>query len=259
MTKALSISILTAVMLITVSAAAQNNAVVVPLNGFNVIPICHQNRDCNGDCDGKAYVDSCNICVGGNTSKSSQVTCVTSSGQIWMDRNLGAVRVAVNSGDSAAYGDLYQWGRLKDGHENRVSSTIGIQSGGYVPGHADFIIGFSDWRNPSDDNLWQDSGINNPCPTGFRLPTETEWGAEMQSWSSKTPDGAFSSPLRLVVGGYRKGENGTLKYADLNGSYWSSTTDGYMGANGLHIYAGGIAGIYTTMRAYGLSVRCLRD
>ncbi len=34
---------------------------------------------------------------------------VTSAGQIWMDRNLGASRVATSLYDVLAYGDLYQW------------------------------------------------------------------------------------------------------------------------------------------------------
>ncbi|MFZ1451482.1 MAG: hypothetical protein WAT20_02205, partial [Ferruginibacter sp.] len=45
------------------------------------------------------------------------------TGKIWMDRNLGASRVATSSTDDLAYGDLYQWGRLTDGHQNRTSGT----------------------------------------------------------------------------------------------------------------------------------------
>lgn len=47
-----------------------------------------------------------------------------------------------------------------------------------VVGHGDFILEPNvpyDWRNPKNDNLWHGvSGTNNPCPTGFRLPTERE-------------------------------------------------------------------------------------
>lgn len=41
-----------------------------------------------------------------------------------MDRNLGVSRIATSSTDSEAYGDLYQWGRLSDGHEKRTSPTL---------------------------------------------------------------------------------------------------------------------------------------
>jgi hypothetical protein len=41
----------------------------------------------------------------------------STTGKIWMDRNLGASRVATSVSDTLAYGDLYQWGRGTDGHE----------------------------------------------------------------------------------------------------------------------------------------------
>jgi hypothetical protein len=97
---------------------------------------------------------------------------VLSAGQVWMDRNLGASRVATSSTDSAAYGDLYQWGRGADGHQIRTSGTTDVTSDTDVPGHDDFITTNTspyDWRSPQNDNLWQGvSGINNPCPDMFR-------------------------------------------------------------------------------------------
>ena len=117
-------------------------------------------------------------------------TTVISAGQVWMDRNLGASRVATSLTDSKAYGDLYQWGRLTDGHEKRNSSTTRSLSSFDVPGHDRFILNSSspgDWRAPQNDNLWQGvKGINNPCPDGFRLPTEIEWETEKNSWSGTT-------------------------------------------------------------------------
>ena len=42
----------------------------------------------------------------------------------WLDRNLGASRVANSYDDSQAYGYLFQWGRANDGHQIRTRSTI---------------------------------------------------------------------------------------------------------------------------------------
>src|SRR6056297_790033 len=110
------------------------------------------------------------------------------TGKIWMDRNLGASQVATSSTDAAAYGDLYQWGRAADGHESRTSGTTAALATSDTPGHGDFITSNSspyDWRNPQNDNLWQGvSGTNNPCPSGYRLPTEAEWEEEVTSWGS---------------------------------------------------------------------------
>ncbi|MCP4596812.1 FISUMP domain-containing protein, partial [Neptuniibacter sp.] len=124
------------------------------------------------------------------------------SGKTWMDRNLGASQVATSSTDVAAYGDLYQWGRVTDGHEKRTSSTTSTLSSSDTPGHGYFITSNSspyDWRSPKNDMLWQGvNGINNPCPGGYRLPTKAEWEDEIGDWISPDAAGAFASPLKLT-------------------------------------------------------------
>ena len=116
--------------------------------------------------------------------------------------------------DADAYGDLYQWGRAADGHESRTSDIYDGDANGKPSTYDEngawdgkFItadIDPSDWLDPQNNNLWQGtSGINNPCPSGYRLPTEAEWEAERQSWSSNNAAGAYASPLKLPVAGYR--------------------------------------------------------
>ena len=188
---------------------------------------------------------------------------VLSAGQCWMDRNLGASRVATSSTDSEAYGDLYQWGRGTDGHEKRTSSTTSINSSTDDPGHGSFITESSypyDWRVPQNNNLWQgESGINNPCPAGFRLPTDTELKNERASWSSDNSAGAFASPLRLVAAGSRHLSNGTVYFAGSSGRYWSSTVCGSGSySRGLGFGSGNV-GMGSYGRAYGCCARCLED
>jgi uncharacterized protein (TIGR02145 family) len=177
------------------------------------------------------------------------------TGKIWMDRNLGASKVASSSTDANSYGELYQWGRLKDGHQCRASSTTATKSSTDIPGNATFITSASDWRSTQNDNLWQGvSGVNNPCPNGYRLPTQAEWVAEIASWSTQNTAGAFSSQLKLTLTGYRNLAGG-LDNAGAIGNYWSSTVSG-TSAVSMQINGGGTFGFD---RALALTVRCIKD
>jgi len=160
----------------------------------------------------------------GSSFTYNEVTSLT--GRIWMDRNLGASQVATNSVDAASYGDLYQWGRLKDGHQCRNSGVQNGLSATDAPGHANFIIPNGvpfHWRNNNGNYFWQGvNGINNPCPTGFRIPSQNEWRLERQSWvGGNNAAGAFNSVLKLTLAGRRP--NGVLDVVGISGYYQSST------------------------------------
>ena len=184
------------------------------------------------------------------------------TGKIWMDRNLGASQVATSSTDAASYGDLYQWGRGTDGHQSRTSATTNTLSTTDVPGHGDFILVPNNpfnWRTPLNTNLWQGvNGVNNPCPSGFRLPTEAEWNAELSSWGSLNAAGAFASPLKLPLAGARdRSTSGLLLDVGSTGFYWSSNLDG---RRSRYLYFdNGSASIYSNNLAAGNSVRCIKD
>jgi len=199
------------------------------------------------------------------TYKGSTVTYGTvynpATGKCWLDRNLGASRVATAYNDSLAYGDLFQWGRLDDGHQTRTSGTTDTLSRTDNPGHSNFILApnsLYDWRSPQNNNLWQGvSGINNPCPSGWRIPTFTELDNERASWSQQNYNGAFASPLKLTAGGYRDYGNGSLSRVGSYGIYRSST---FSGADASNLNFGSSSAYMDSYyRAYGTSVRCLKD
>lgn len=185
-------------------------------------------------------------------------TVTSAGGRIWMDRNLGAIQVATSSTDEASYGGLYQWGRGKDGHQLRTATTTTTQSITDVPVHSLFISGSGDWRNPSNDNLWQGlNGINNPCPSGFRLPTKDEWIIEMASWGAQSDTGAYASPLKLPTAGFRNNTNGQVFTNTGFSDYWSSSVVGG-NAGRMFFYSGG-AGTDGISRTFGFSCRCIKD
>ena len=204
--------------------------------------------------------NSRNPIFGDCNSETKVVEVTSATGRIWMDRNLGASRVATSSTDEQAYGDLYQWGRLADGHQVRTSGTTTDLSSTDTPGHGDFITPNSspyDWRSPQNNNLWQGvDGINNPCPVGYRIPTMTEWHTKRLSWDPQGAAGAFDSPLKLTLAGYRSG-SGSLYNDGSDGLYWSSTAAGTVALGAL--FSSGSSGSFTADRSAGASVRCIKE
>ena len=187
------------------------------------------------------------------------------TGKTWLDRNLGATQVATAYDDSAAYGHLFQWGRLDDGHQDRESGSTDTQSDTDVPGHSNFIYGSSDWRSPSNDNLWNFSYYTNLIKSaknqGFRVPTSTEWNAEMATWNSQDATGAYDSPLKLTSGGCRMYSDGTIFNVSTFGYYWANTVsespeEGYAYHMG---FSSEFADIGYFHKAYGYAVRLIYD
>jgi uncharacterized protein (TIGR02145 family) len=206
------------------------------------------------------------IIVPGISLNNNFGTVTSATGRIWMDRNLGASQVATSSTDTDSYGDLYQWGRATDGHQSRTSGTTSTNADTALANAGNswdglFILETSsphDWLTPQDATLWQGvNGTNNPCPSGYRLPTHAEWETERMSWSSNNAAGAFASPLKLPVAGLRIRGDGSLSSVGSTGTYWSSTVSStkvwYLSFHG----SGAI--MYEDTGAYGFSVRCIKD
>jgi hypothetical protein len=186
---------------------------------------------------------------------------VSATGKVWANRNLGASQVATSSTDTNAYGDLYQWGRTTDGHQLRTSATAagpvvsGTEGSNYIT-----LAVAGDWLSTSDDTRWNGTtkGVHDPCPTGYRVPTEAEWNAEISSWTSNDIDGAFASPLKLTLAGIRLSD-GNITNTNVNGFYWAGTNStSNSNPHRLQVNSSA-AGMSTTIKNRGLSVRCIQQ
>ena len=191
------------------------------------------------------------------------------TGKTWMSYNVGASNIPTSLTDTAGYGFLFQWGRSADGHQyvrptpSGTTTTIATSStpnngGLYIIGNAQ--SDYYNWIPTRNHSLWVSAtgGINNPCPTGFKVPSNDEFNTEIISWSTANADGAFNSSLRLTYCGYRDVfNNGNLTYVGTRGYYWcrdNSTGTYYYKA----ITSTGVASSVASAAGNAMAVRCIK-
>ena len=107
---------------------------------------------------------------------------------------------------------------------------------------------------------------------GKRLPTREEWVAlcdlgstwddELKGrWFGGNHDSDHKGSLFLPAAGLRYSNSGELASTSSYGYYWSSSPGygSYGLAGSLSFYSGGVGPLDNNGRAYGFSVRCVRD
>ena len=126
-----------------------------------------------------------------------------------------------------------------------------------------------------DENSPVKVTANDPCPTGYRIPTRNEWvGVDDNNTESRTgtfsngtsnygsalhygPD-ASTKLLTLPAAGYRSNANGALISRGIAGFYWSSSESvsaAYsLSFDNSNVYLG-----FNFNRSNGFSVRCLAE
>ncbi|CAC9561924.1 hypothetical protein [uncultured Gammaproteobacteria bacterium] len=185
--------------------------------------------------------------------------------RVWLDRNLGATQVATKVDDSAAYGDYYQWGRAKDGHQSSTSGTV-TRSTDIVSGHGHFIHGWADWTDADSSGelriaAWKDGGKNDICPAGFSVPTEAELTAETTGAKITISTEAASSFLKIPAAGLRN-SSGSNAFQNVNDTIFMwvrSARSNSTRSMRLGVFSFSISLYNSDQRSRGLSVRCIRD
>jgi hypothetical protein len=166
----------------------------------------------------------------------------------WITQNLGATHQAptvVSDATEESAGWYWQFNRKQgykhDGNDRTPNSTWDV----------------------TDDNLsttWE--AAKDPCTielgAGWRIPTSTEWTNVDASGNWTNWNGAYGSGLKLHAAGSLSNSDGHLAGRGSHGNYWSSTQ--YEATYGsLLDFASGWSYVYHFSKAYGFSVRCLRD
>ncbi len=152
---------------------------------------------------------------------------ISGTTKCWLDRNLGATRVATIRNDTASYGHYFQWGRGSDGHQFSTSSitptkiVLGTTSALFVWKNGSN----TDWLTVNNNNLWQGvNGINNPCPAGFKVPTKDDIASEMATWPGGAAwDAAYNNPLKIPSAGVRNADNPSMTNVGTVPDLWTST------------------------------------
>lgn len=183
--------------------------------------------------------------------------------------NLGADRTVDPFAPSAGnHGAKYQWGAQTNETGRYYSQSNDQSNSGAI----------AVWNQVGKPNgSWSDTSktANDPCPAGYRVPTEAQWQAVISnnnvervgSWNND--DGNYTTALyfrnpsnvrtlMLPAAGFRVDTVGSLYYRGYSGYYWSSseaTSNAYV----LFFSSSSVSVPSSSSRAYGLSVRCIKE
>jgi uncharacterized protein (TIGR02145 family) len=162
-------------------------------------------------------------------------------------------------------GGYWQWGRLNQAAAGPSGSGAGQANGGAITG----------WNtNDAASGSWADGSKtgNDPCPTGFRVPTKAQWDGVLANntitnmgtnWTAGATNYStgkkFGDKLMLPAAGYRFNGDGTLAGRGDVGSYSSSTESSAEFSRYLYFDNVGVYYSGNGFRTYGRSVRCIAE
>lgn len=161
------------------------------------------------------------------------------------DKNLWATTV-YNYGDtlnSANWGCIYQWGNNYGFPYTWTITVVGtpIDASAYWPWNYYYSSAYrwnssggsssAYWDTSENTNLWGDvtdtlTARQWPCPSGYHIATQTEWGNLQSVMTSLwiTSQVGWKTYLKIPLTGYRQGtEWGTPSHIWTNAYWWSST------------------------------------
>jgi hypothetical protein len=269
-----------AVVSVKTNSGTQGNAVVAIKKGSDIVWSYHiWVTDYDATDESKWYTNTYNT----NNNGSSFV---------FMDRNLGATQAGTGYGKGT--GLFYQWGRkdpfpatlapgaTQPGGGTFTATTTSSSKGTitYTLQYPNTFITASsspyDWYYGSsrNDTLWGHSGLKtiyDPCPSGWRVPKNSGMSSSTSPWYgfTKSNSGSWSYGYNwganavYPAAGNRLNSSGSIADVGANGRFWSASP--YRNGSYITSYLGfdsnsvNVDSNYFYSRAYGLSVRCVRE
>jgi len=185
----------------------------------------------------------------------------------------------VNAGYSSSikYGLLYQWNR-KYGQDylntGVINGPVDLHEGNQEINAENFFAASNDWCS-TQENIWVMTEEYNPCPDGWRVPTNSETNLLLgkgSSWVNSNSGGLDGLPGRWVgddargqkvnsvffpAAGYREYNTGVRNGRNTYGAYWSNDVIGTSG-RGFDFNSGFIS-LGDGLKAYSFSIRCVKE
>jgi hypothetical protein len=172
-------------------------------------------------------------------------------------------------------GGYWQWGRKGPSssqwyNTNTRNFAHGPTGSGSGNANSGSISGWD--GSPAPNGAWSDSRktANDPCPSGFRVPTKRRWDVVLKnnrqrtvgSWSESATNYSsarfFGDKLMLPATGNLYYSSGSLSSRGYDGTYWSSSENSSYGAWNL-LFTSEYAATSYSNRRYGFSVRCIAE
>jgi len=179
---------------------------------------------------------------------------VSDNSEIWLDKNVGATSDNVNLPES--YGFYYQAAR------NAPGWVDNSQTGSTYPG--ELKLNNANWFNGTGQDVVINNQITvmsgkigpyNPCPYGFRPPSQAELNA-LNTFLQNNPSNFNGEILKMpFAGGYLANTNTTLQNAGTYGYYWGRPVDNNQ-VVGLYLTTN--VNIANRAKGMALCVRCVK-